>query len=37
VKKFFYFREKEIWWACLGANIGFEQNGKNENFERPIW
>jgi mRNA interferase MazF len=34
--KLFYFREKEIWWASLGANIGFEQNGKNENYERPI-
>ena len=32
----FYFREKEIWWANLGANIGFEQNGKNENYERPV-
>lgn len=31
-----YFREKEIWWASLGANIGYEQDGKNSNFERPI-
>lgn len=31
-----YFREKEIWWASLGANIGYEQDGKNEEFERPI-
>ena len=31
-----YFYEREIWWASLGANIGFEQNGKNDNFERPI-
>lgn len=31
-----YFREKEIWWASLGMNVGYEQNGKNENFERPI-
>lgn len=31
-----YFREGEIWWACLGLNIGYEQNGKNENFERPV-
>lgn len=35
-ERIIYFREKEIWWASLGANIGFEQNGKNENFERPI-
>ena len=31
-----YFREKEIWWASLGVNIGYEQNGKNEKFERPV-
>ena len=31
-----YFREKEIWWASLGANIGFEQDGKHSNFERPV-
>lgn len=32
----FYFREREIWWASLGANIGYEEEGKNDNFERPI-
>ena len=32
----FYFHEREIWWASLGANIGFEQDGKNSNFERPV-
>ncbi|MEK9183120.1 MAG: hypothetical protein AAB849_01275 [Patescibacteria group bacterium] len=31
-----YFREGEIWWASLGINIGHEQDGKNQNFERPI-
>jgi len=31
-----YFKEREIWWASLGVNIAFEQNGKNETFERPI-
>lgn len=31
-----YFREGEIWWVNLGANIGHEEEGKNENFERPI-
>jgi len=32
----FHFREREIWWASLGANIGYEQDGKNESFERPV-
>ncbi|MFC1721190.1 type II toxin-antitoxin system PemK/MazF family toxin [Patescibacteria group bacterium] len=29
-------RKKQIWWASLGLNIGYEQDGKNENFERPV-
>lgn len=32
----FYFKEREIWWSSLGVNIGYEQDGKNDNFERPI-
>ncbi|MCK4554480.1 type II toxin-antitoxin system PemK/MazF family toxin [Candidatus Parcubacteria bacterium] len=35
-KRAVYFRKKEIWWCSLGLNIGFEQDGKNNNFERPI-
>lgn len=31
-----YFKEREIWWCSLGVNIGFEQDGKNEWFERPV-
>ncbi len=34
--KDFYFREREIWWCSLGLNIGFEQDGKNDLFERPV-
>ena len=30
------FHEREIWWCNLGLNIGEEQDGKNDNFERPI-
>lgn len=33
---YFYFHEREIWWASLGSNIGFEEDGKNDNYERPI-
>ena len=32
----FYFYEREVWWASLGLNIGYEQDGKNEGFERPV-
>jgi len=31
-----YFREREVWWASIGANIGFEQNGKHDSYERPV-
>jgi mRNA interferase MazF len=30
------FRERDIWWCSIGENIGYEQDGKHENFERPI-
>jgi mRNA interferase MazF len=31
-----YFREKEVWWAAMGKNIGREFSGKNSLFERPV-
>jgi mRNA interferase MazF len=30
------FQEREIWWCCIGINVGFEQDGKNELFNRPV-
>ena len=30
------FHEREIWWCSIGFNLGDEQDGKNELFERPI-
>ena len=30
------FKNREVWWCSLGENIGYEQDGKGENFERPI-
>lgn len=30
-----YFHEREIWWCSFGVNIGFEEDGKNKQFERP--
>ena len=29
-------KTREIFWANIGQNIGFEQNGKGKNFARPI-
>ncbi len=31
-----YFREGEVWWVHLGANIGFEIDGKQADFSRPV-
>jgi len=31
-----FFHEREIWFCSLGKNIGYEEDGKNELFERPV-
>lgn len=31
-----FFHEREIWFCYLGANVGFEQNGSEEEFLRPV-
>lgn len=31
-----YFREWQVWFINMWLNIWFEQNWKNENFQRPI-
>jgi len=35
-KKEQYFKERDIFWASVGINIGYEQDGKGEIFSRPI-
>ena len=35
-KQNIFFHEREIWWCSIGLNIGDEQDGKNELFERPV-
>lgn len=30
------FKEREIYWANIGENIGFEQCGKGDDFMRPL-
>lgn len=30
------YKAGQIWWCSLGLNIGSEQDGKHENFERPV-
>lgn len=31
-----FFHEREIWWCSLGVNVGFEQDGSGDNFQRPV-
>lgn len=32
----YYFSEREIWWSSIGLNVGHEQDGKNQLYERPV-
>ena len=34
--KALYSHEREIFYAKIGENIGFEQSGKGDNYERPV-
>ena len=29
-------KQREVWWMAMGQNIGDEENGKGDLFERPI-
>jgi mRNA interferase MazF len=31
-----FYREGEVWWVRLGKNIGYEMNGKDREFTRPV-
>ena len=31
-----FFSEREIWFCYLGENVGFEQDGRGEEFLRPV-
>lgn len=31
-----FFHEREVWFAALGANIGFEQDGRGDEYLRPV-
>jgi mRNA interferase MazF len=31
-----YYREGEFWWVRLGKNVGYEMDGKSEQFTRPV-
>lgn len=31
-----FYHEREVWWCSIGVNVGFEQDGKGEDFSRPV-
>jgi mRNA interferase MazF len=31
-----FYKPREVWWCALGENIGFEQDGTGEDFDRPV-
>ena len=31
-----FFHEREVWWCSIGTNVGHEQDGKGEDFRRPV-
>ncbi|OJI08968.1 MAG: hypothetical protein COV08_02665 [Candidatus Vogelbacteria bacterium CG10_big_fil_rev_8_21_14_0_10_49_38] len=31
-----FYHPREIWWCTLGINIGFEQDGSDQEFRRPV-
>lgn len=30
------YKERDVWWIALGHNVGVEEDGKNQNFDRPV-
>ena len=35
-EKNIFFHEREIWVCSIGLNVGYEQDGKNDEFIRPV-
>ena len=31
-----FFSEREVWFCTMGENIGYEQDGRGDNFLRPV-
>jgi len=30
------YKEREVWYASIGENVGFEEEGKGKKFDRPV-
>lgn len=31
-----FYHAREVWWCSVGENVGFEMDGKGEDFARPV-
>ena len=31
-----FYHPRDIWWCRLGLNVGYEQDGKDKEYERPV-
>jgi mRNA interferase MazF len=31
-----FYKAREIWWCRLGTNIGYEQDGTGDKYDRPV-
>lgn len=31
-----YCHQREVWWCSLGVNVGYEQDGTGDQFDRPV-
>lgn len=31
-----FYKAREIWWCSIGVNVGFEQDGTSQEFQRPV-
>ncbi len=31
-----YYAEREVWWVAIGSNVGYEEDGKGDEFSRPV-
>lgn len=36
IKSRLFFHEREIWFCSIGANVGYEQDGRGNDFIRPV-
>lgn len=31
-----FYKEGDVWWVCVGLNVGYEVYGKGNRFVRPV-